>query len=98
LAKKKPKLKKRTWIYVQKPWEYEIECDRCGGRNIEWSEYEKHIWCYDCKVDTKGTEGVFGGPIPIQAAAILGMDFRRFDLKSKKIILEPKEADNPMRP
>ena len=76
-------LKKRTWHYIQKPWEYEIECDKCHGHNIEWSEFEGKIWCYDCKIDTRGTEGVFDGPIPITAAAILGMSFDRWDMVNK---------------
>jgi hypothetical protein len=85
------KLKKRTWIYVQNPREYEITCDKCGGVNIEWSEFEAHIWCYECKIDTKGTEGVFGGPIPIEAAKILGMSFDRYDMVNKCLLKYDKE-------
>ena len=81
-----PSLAKRKWHYVQKPYEYEIECDKCHGRNIEWSEYAGQIWCYDCKIDTKGTEGVFGGPIPLGAAAVLGMSFDRWDMVNKCIL------------
>ena len=81
-----PKLKKRTWHYVQNPKDYEIQCNLCNGTNIEWSEYEHRIWCYDCKKDVKGTEGVFGGPIPIEAAALLGMRFDRWDMVKKKVI------------
>jgi hypothetical protein len=80
------KLKKRTSCYIQKPYEYEITCNKCGGTNIDWSEYEGKIWCFDCKKDVKGTEGVFGGPIPIECAALLGMSFDRFDLVKKCIL------------
>jgi len=80
-------LKKRTWHYIQDPWEYEVKCDKCGGNNVQWSEFEKFIWCKDCKIDTKGTEGVFGGPIPIEAAGLLGMCFDRWDMRKKKIIV-----------
>jgi hypothetical protein len=87
IALKKPaRLRKRKWHYIQKPYEYEIECDKCGGRNIEWSEYVGKIWCYDCREDLKGTEGVFGGPIPIGAAAVLGMSFDRWDMVNKCIL------------
>lgn len=80
---------KRIWHYVQNPKEYEIECAKCGGHNIEWSEWDGHIWCYDCKKDikiTKRTNGVFGGPIPIQAAALVGMCFDRWDMVNKQIL------------
>jgi hypothetical protein len=83
---KTSKLKKRTWHYVQNPKDYEIECNLCHGTNIQWSEYEHNIWCYDCKKDVKGTEGVFGGPVPIEAAALLGMRFDCYDMIKKKII------------
>ncbi|MDO8641499.1 MAG: hypothetical protein Q7R33_08195 [Nitrosarchaeum sp.] len=76
-------LKKRTWHYIQNPKDYEITCDKCNGTNIEWSEFEHMIWCYDCKIDTKGTEGVFGGPIPVELAGILGMSFDRWDMINK---------------
>ncbi len=78
-------MKKRKWIYVQKPVKYEIACDKCDGVNIEWSEYEGMIWCYDCEIDTRGTKGVFGGPIPINAAAMFGMSFDRINLETKKL-------------
>jgi hypothetical protein len=82
----KIELKKRTWHYVQKPYEYEIKCDLCGGTNIEWSEYEGCIWCYTCEKDTKGTGGVFDGPIPVNLAHVLGMSFDRYDMINKKVI------------
>ena len=36
-------MKKRTWVYVMSPIAYEISCDKCGGSNINWSEFEKMI-------------------------------------------------------
>lgn len=78
-------LKKRTWHYVQKPAEYEIACDKCNGTNIDWSEFEHMIWCHDCKIDTRGNEGIFGGPIPVQLAGILGMSFDRYEMEKKEI-------------
>jgi hypothetical protein len=90
-------MEKRKWCYVNPPHRYDILCDKCGGRNIEWSEYEHKIWCYDCKIDTDGTEGVFGGPIPIKASYLLGVTFDRINLETKeieKLNLDKIETDN----
>jgi len=100
MKNKKVRLKKRTWHYVQNPATYEVFCDRCNGSNVEWSEYEHMIWCYDCKIDTKGTEGVFGGPIPIECAKILGMIFDRWDMKKKRVLTWDREKQDyvPKKP
>jgi len=78
--------KKRTWIYIQNPKMYEIKCDKCNGTNIDWSEFESHIWCYDCKIDTKGTGGIFDGPVPIKACAVLGMCLDRYDMINECVL------------
>jgi hypothetical protein len=44
------------------------------------------IWCYKCKKDVKGTEGIFGGPIPVEAAAVMGISFDRWDMVNKRVI------------
>ena len=82
---KKTIKKKRLWYYVQNPSCYSIVCDKCQGTNIEWSEYDKLIWCYDCKIDTKGTAGIFDSPIPVGACELLGISFDRYYIKTKKI-------------
>jgi hypothetical protein len=87
-------LKKRKWMYVQKPYSYEIVCDKCNGTNIEWSEFEGLIWCYDCQIDTKGTGGVFDGPIPLEVAGVLGMSFDRIDLERKCLMRYNKEKND----
>ena len=66
------------------PQAYEISCDICGGNNIVWSEFEGHIYCYDCKKDTPGNGGIFDGPIPLEVSKILGISFDRINLKTKK--------------
>ncbi len=78
-------MKKRTWIYAQHPTVYEISCDKCQGTNIDWSEYEHRIWCYDCKIDTVGNEGVFSGPIPMGLSELMGIWFDRIYLKTGKM-------------
>ncbi len=65
-----------------KPTAYEMRCDLCGGDNIEWSEFEHMIWCYDCEKDTPGTGGVLDGPLPINAAMMLGLSFDRIELET----------------
>jgi hypothetical protein len=46
------------------------------------------IWCYDCKIDTNGTGGIFDGPIPWNAALLLlGKHcFDRFNMKTGRIL------------
>lgn len=80
-------MKKRTWIYVQPPIAYEVYCDLCGNKYVEWSEFEHHVWCWRCLKDTPGTEGgIFDGPVPIYGAEILGICFDRIDLKTGKYL------------
>lgn len=68
-----------------KPQSYEVFCDKCGSSNIDWSEYEHMIWCYDCKIDTLGNEGIFGGPIGWGVAALLGISFARWNIKKDRV-------------
>lgn len=76
----------REWCYCQKPSVYEVYCDICGGDNTTWSEYEKHIWCYDCEKDTKGTGGIFDGPIPVELCKMMGISFDRIRLSDDKLL------------
>lgn len=79
-------MKKRTWHYIQNPSNYCITCNLCQGSNIEWSEFDHRIWCYDCKKDVKGTMGIFDGPIPLQGAQVMGICFDVYDMNKKKIV------------
>jgi len=79
-------LKKRADCLIQYPKSYGIECDICGGINLHWSEWEHLIWCYDCEIDTKGTGGIFDGPIPVGSAEVLGISFDRVNIKTGEII------------
>ena len=72
----------RKRVFVLEPARYAVRCDLCGGANITWSEYEHLIWCYDCQKDTRGTGGIFDGPIPLKAAELLGMSLDMVDLKT----------------
>jgi len=79
-------LPKRKTCLVQYPQEYCIKCDICGGENLHWSEWEYLVWCYDCEVDTKGTGGIFDGPIPIGTASLLGICFDRVNIETSEVI------------
>ena len=78
-------MKKRKWMYIQKPHRYEIHCDKCGGHMITWSEYEHMIFCYQCRIDTPGTGGIFDGPIPLEVSKIFGINFDRVYLRDKTL-------------
>lgn len=75
-------MNKRIWHYIYNPKVYEMCCDKCHGQNIEWSEFEGKIWCYDCEIDTDGFGGIFSGPIPHNVTElILGKDcFNRWNM------------------
>ena len=79
----------RRFIYVQNPSKYDIQCLVCGSRNIEWSEFESHIWCYDCNKDVfipHPYAGIFGGPIPVNISQLFGICFDRVSLDGKKLL------------
>ena len=79
----------RTHCYCQHPFKYDIECPLCGGKNVTWSEFESHIWCYDCEKDIcipHRYAGIFGGPIPMQATRIFGISFDRINIKTNEIV------------
>lgn len=84
---------KRKTCYIMEPYNYDIRCDLCDGINITWSEYEHHIWCFDCKKDTKGTQGIFGGPISVNISNVLGINFDKVELETgKKLLFTMKEG------
>jgi hypothetical protein len=82
---------KRKWCYILPPYIFEMKCPKCKGINITWSEYEHHIWCYDCEQDLnpKDTEyaGIFSGPVPVNVSYILGLHFDRINFETNKVEL-----------
>ena len=72
----------RERVFVLEPARYGIKCDLCDGTKITWSEYEHLIWCYDCEKDTRGTGGIFDGPIPLGATQLLWLSLDMVDLKT----------------
>jgi hypothetical protein len=82
--KNAPKL--RTWCYARRPSAYEIASCACGNPHTEWSEFEKRLWCSQCKIDFIPLHnGIFDGPIPIQLAIKLGMSFDRVHIATGMI-------------
>lgn len=81
-----PELEKRTHVYVLRPREYEISGCPCGNDDPEWSEYLHHLWCAKCEKDfLPAQDGVFGGPIPINGAHLMGLCFAQLNLKTCEI-------------
>lgn len=87
----------RTWCYLQNPSVFCISACSCGNINTVWSEFEQHIWCPECEIDFIPTHaGIFDGPIPVKAAALMGISFdriildthivERFDLETSEYI------------
>lgn len=77
--------KLRTWHYVQNPIKHDICCPECKGHNITWSEYEKHIWCFDCELDMDNYLSALDGPVPIQTAYMLGIRVDRYLMDTDRI-------------
>jgi len=89
-------LVKRKTCFVLKPDAYEISCDKCGGINITWSEYEHKIWCYDCQIDTDGNPGIFDGPIPVGVTKMLLGEhcFDQINIETGEIIPDKERENN----
>ena len=81
-----PSLQKRTHCYIQPPKAYGMAPCECGKEDTAWSEFKDHLWCEVCKKDfIPAHAGVFDGPIPVQAAAMMGIRFDRVDLATSRI-------------
>lgn len=79
-------LKKRKWVYVQQPHEYEMAGCKCGNLETQWSEYEGHLWCDKCEIDfIPEHNGLFEGPIPVTTCEFLGVSFDRVNLDTMQV-------------
>jgi len=59
----------------------------CGNTKTQWSEWKKHLWCDKCQKDfIPKDSGMFGGPIPVKVAEMMGISFDQFDIATGKII------------
>ena len=79
-------LTKRTWVYVQRPREYGMGPCSCGNADPDWSEFKGRLWCARCEVDfVPAHTGIFDGPVPVNAARLLGISFDRFNLETQEL-------------
>ncbi len=80
--------KKRERVYVLRPRQFDISgCPECDNPDPEWSEYSGLLWCPFCKIDFEPErDGVFGGPIPVQCAEIIGCFFDMIDIATGKLL------------
>lgn len=60
---------------------------KCGNENLQWSEYEKHVWCNKCNIDfVPESNGILDGPIMIETCDLMGITFHSFDMTSNQIV------------
>ncbi len=79
-------LVKRKWVYVQPPKDYEMGPCPCGNFDLQWSEFQGHLWCEKCQKDfIPENAGIFDGPILAQVAQLCGMSFDRFNLETQQV-------------
>lgn len=82
-------MNKRKWVYTQPPKTYEMSPCSCGNEDIEWSEYEKYLWCSKCEKDFIPEHiGIFDGPILLQVANLCGIRFDRWMIEEGKIVTQ----------
>jgi hypothetical protein len=77
---------KRTHVYVCRPAVYEISGCKCGNNDPDWSEFEGHLWCATCQIDfIPEHNGIFDGPIPVNAMRLLGAPVDRICLVTGEV-------------
>jgi len=79
-------LEKRTHVYVMRPKEYEIAGCKCGNGDPDWSEFKGRLWCQVCQIDfIPEHNGIFDGPIPVNAMKMLGIPLDRYNIATGEI-------------
>lgn len=72
---------KRTQCYAAEPAHFEVAPCDCGNKECQWSEFQDMIWCEKCQKDFTPTSwGTLDGPVPVEAAHLLGFCFDMVDL------------------
>jgi len=81
------KLLKRLKQYIQDPIAYSMAGCSCGNQNVKWSEYADHLYCEKCQLNfIPKHNGIFEGPIKVNAAIMSGISFDRVNLLTEEII------------
>jgi len=78
-------MKPRTWHYAYHPSLYQVACPNCADHNITWSEWQEHLWCYECEKDIKIENSILNGPIPTTVANAMGIKFDRVIIATGKL-------------
>lgn len=77
--------KKRKWCYALGPEEFDMKCDRCGGVDIEWSQWEGMIWCRHCQVDTDGENRLFAGGLIVSVSGNVQISLDRVNMETGEV-------------
>lgn len=92
-------LVKRKLCWVLPPADFECVCSKCGHNKwLAWSEYEGHVWCHRCKVDTSEGNGIFSGPIPIGGMKLMLGDncFDKYDIETGRLYKFDDKAESKL--
>lgn len=84
-------MKKRTWHYVTSPINFDLHCTEDRDHNITWSEFEDHVWCYDCEKDIEYKSGY--SIFPTKLAEIVGISFDKIDLERNLYLKYNSDSD-----
>jgi hypothetical protein len=78
---------KRTKCLIKPPSVYGLSgCPCCGNEDVQWSEWERHLWCDKCQLDfVPESKGILDGPVPVELAAMLGMPFIFYNIETGEI-------------
>ena len=80
------KLIKRTKCLTRPPAIYGLSGCSCGNTDVQWSEWEHHLWCEKCQKDfIPKSKGILDGPVPVELCRILGMPLDFYDLETGEI-------------
>ncbi len=75
---------KRETCYICHPGNFDLFCPANSEHKITWSEYEQHIWCYDCEEDIEYPKG--GTIVSLGLAKMMGIDYRKYNIKTGDVI------------
>ena len=78
--------KKREWVYLMAPKDYEMAGCDCGNLDVQWSEWQGMLWCDRCQKDfVPADSGLFDGPIGVNLCALMGITFDRLNLATHAV-------------
>lgn len=85
-------LKKRDWHYLMSPKDFCFEACKCGNLDLQWSEFEEHVWCDKCNIDfISDCPGILDGIVMIETCKMMGFNFDSYDMTTNKVVLFDSE-------